>query len=275
MTLQGYLLAPDIKLNALKAMLQKQLGCVARRPHSYACYYLDSIDRRLYQQHLYLQADQLENGIHLQLFSLATHKLLSQTLCERLPNSVKELPNSRLLTLLKPILENRSIIPLLKLKITRHPMEIVDTEQKNIAQLNLEIAQLTSPKPRQIARTLWHHTTQNDQETNQKIKQALAQQIAISPMQQSLFEQILSQITLQPQYSLSKQIIPLHPQQRSDDALRALLTYLIEIAESQRPCTLQDLDPECLHSIRIAALVVAHYSAPYPKSYLSDNNSAY
>ena len=237
---QGYLLSPNAKLNTLKTTLQQQLGGVTKRPHSYKCYYLDSLDWRLNHKQLYLQADQLENGIHLQLFNLNSHQLLSQTLCEALPNSITDLPNCRLLTLLKPIIEARSIIPLLKLKLTQHPMEILNKGQKTLAKLNLEIAQLTTPKAPQSPKILWHHTIRSDQENNQHIKHVLSQQSVLTPLKHSLFEQLLSQIKLQ-------------PQQRSDEALRALLSYLVEVTESQRKCALQDLDPECLHNIRISS----------------------
>jgi CHAD domain-containing protein len=183
------------------------------------------------------------------------------------------LPPGPLKERLAPVLEERALLPVARLRSLVVPIAVLNQDDKTVVRLTVE--RVRAPEG-VAARLLVEPVRGYDRELEGAV-QRLRDDLGLRAPQRPLFDAAVLAAGGRPEGVSSKVAVALSPGMRADVAAGLVLARLAEIAEANVPGTLGDLDPEFLHDLRVAIRrarsvlrELAGVHAPAPRSRLRD-----
>jgi CHAD domain-containing protein len=172
----------------------------------------------------------------------------------RMPLFAVELEPGPLRDALRELTEIRALLPLVQLHSRERRMSVLDAEQKTVVRLALEESSLAGPAGTASAlRPRLRITSVRGYEKERHSVQAtLEQQLGFKPADEQLVDEAVRVAGGIPGGFPAKVEVPLRPEQRADIAAAAVLRALLEVIEANLEGTIEDLDSEFLHDLRVS-----------------------
>src|SRR3954447_11095414 len=244
------LLLPDSG-EAVLAMLRERLALEVGRPRTTDRVLLDSFDGRLREAGMRAEAP-------IRGATLTLHEPGAPARREKVGRAprylVEELPRGPLRERLAGVLEERALLPAVRLRGTVRPLTVLNGDAKTIVRLELEDAEAVLERGRRVplaSRLTVLPVLGYDAELERTLR-VLGDQLGFAPAERLLFDDAVLAAGGLPEGISTKPKIDLARGTRTDRAAGVVLLRLLEIAETNLPGTIDDLDTEFLHDLRVS-----------------------
>src|SRR5829696_4086400 len=162
---------------------------------------------------------------------------------------VEELPEGPVHDRLAGVLEERALLPAVRVRSVVQPLAVLDGEGKTVVRLTVEQAEAVLGRGRRVplAPRLSVQPVLGYDDEHRRVLRVLRE---LEPAEQPLFDEAVIAAGGLPEGVSTKPKVTLARGTRTDVAAAEVLTRLLEIAELNLPGTLDDLDTEFLHDLR-------------------------
>jgi CHAD domain-containing protein len=172
----------------------------------------------------------------------------------RMPLFAADLDPGPLRDALRELTDLRALLPLVQVHSRERRMSVLDGEEKTVVRLALEEASLEGPagtfsplRPRlRITPVRGYDKELRD------VELTLEQELGFKPADEPLVDEAVRVAGGVPGGFPSKIDVPLRFQQRADVAAAAVLRALLDVIEANLEGTVEDLDSEFLHDLRVS-----------------------
>jgi CHAD domain-containing protein len=239
---------------AALALLRERLELAVGRERTSDRVLLDSFDRRLRSEGLRAEQPAGRTGGA----ALTLHEpgaAMRRAEVERAPRYlVEELPAGPVRDRLGGVLEERALLPVVRVRSAVQPLAVVNGDAKTVVRLVLEHpeAVLGSRRRVPLAPRVSVEPVLGYDADHQRALRVLRDRLGLEPAERSLFDDAVLAAGGRPEGVSSKPGIELAAGTRSDAAAATVLVRLHEIAASNVEGTLTDLDTEFLHDLRVS-----------------------
>jgi CHAD domain-containing protein len=165
-----------------------------------------------------------------------------------------ELPPGPVRDRLAPVLEERALLPSVRVRSALQPLAVVDGEGKSVVRLEMEHPELvgsngsrTALAPRLSLRPVLGY----DRAYGRTLA-VLRDEIGLEEAPRPLYDEAVEAAGGRPGGVATKVTPELAAATRTDAAAALVLGRLVDIAEINLPGTIDDLDPEFLHDLRVS-----------------------
>ncbi|HTX11040.1 MAG TPA: CHAD domain-containing protein [Solirubrobacteraceae bacterium] len=172
----------------------------------------------------------------------------------RMPLFATELEPGSLRDSLRELTDLRALLPLVQVHSRERRMSVLDGEQKTVVRLALEETTLaghagtaSALRPR-----LRITPVRGYDKERHSVQATLEQQLGFKPADEPLVDEAVRVAGGVPGGFPAKVDVPLRPEQRADIAAAAVLRALLEVIEANLEGTIEDLDTEFLHDLRVS-----------------------
>lgn len=167
---------------------------------------------------------------------------------------VSELPEGVVRERLAGVLGPRALLPRARLRSTVRPIAVVDGDAKTVARLTFERSEVAggSKGPVTLAPRLLIRPVLGYDNAYERTLDAARDRLGFEAAGRTLFDDAVKAAGGRPGGVKSKPRVALRPGTRADEAAGRVLTALADIAEANLPGTIDDLDPEFLHDLRVS-----------------------
>lgn len=213
--------------------------------------HLDTFDWRLWRRGWTLVEEPAVEGRRLRLSALRSARELA--LCDA-PLGARfawDLPPSRLRTLVEPVVEMRALAPIVRLSGQQIRLARVDREGKIVARLTVEEARLSGRRRASLGTFVHLRPLRGYAAEARELEAALAARSDVAAPG-TVFAAALERLGARPGAYSSKIAVALEPDTRADVALRRVLAGLLATFEANLEGTIDDLDSEHLHDLRVS-----------------------
>ncbi|HYH88090.1 MAG TPA: CHAD domain-containing protein [Solirubrobacteraceae bacterium] len=249
------LLLPDSGDRAAAlALLRERLELEEGRERLADRVLLDSFDRRLRAEGLRAERPAGRTGGG----ALSLHEpgaAVRRAEVERAPRYlVEELPDGPVRDRLAGVLEERALLPAVRVRSAVQPLAVVNGDAKTVVRLVIEHPEAVLDSRRRVPlapRVSVEPVLGYDTE-HQRALRVLRDRLGFEPAERSLFDEAVMAVGGRPEGVSSKPGVTLAPGTRADAAAATVLVRLHEIAVSNVQGTLDDLDTEFLHDLRVS-----------------------
>ncbi len=164
---------------------------------------------------------------------------------------MEELPDGPVRDRLAGVLEERALLPAVRVRSVLQPLAVLDGEGKTVVRLTIEQGEAVVGRGRRVplAPRLSVQPVLGYDAEHRRVLRVLRE---FEPAEQPLFDEAVIAAGGLPEGISTKPRVTLAPGTRTDDAAAEVLTRLLEIAEVNVPGTLADLDTEFLHDLRVS-----------------------
>jgi CHAD domain-containing protein len=172
----------------------------------------------------------------------------------RMPVFAADLESGPLRDLLRELTDLRALLPLVQIHARERRMAVLDGEQKTVVRLALEEASLDGPGGvRSPLRPRLRITPVRGYEKELRaVQHALEYELGFKPAEEPLVDEAVRVAGGVPGGFPSKIDVPLRAEERADIAAAAILRALLEVIEANMDGTVEDLDSEFLHDLRVS-----------------------
>jgi CHAD domain-containing protein len=167
---------------------------------------------------------------------------------------VTDLPAGDLRGQLRTVINVRAASPLVRLRVRRRGLTVLDDQHKTVARLVIEEPSVAAPEQGQVplAARLSLAGIRGYGKALEQVRRVVERELDLPAAGESLLDEAVRCTGGAPGGVSSKVDVPLDGAQRADSAAVAILTRLIEVIGVNLPGTLADLDSEFLHDLRVA-----------------------
>ena len=172
----------------------------------------------------------------------------------RMPLFAVELEPGPLRDALREQTDIRALLPIVQLHSRERRMSVLDAEEKTVVRLALEETSLAGQagmasalRPRLRITSVRGYEKERD-----SVQATLEQQLGFKPTDEPLVDEAVRVAGGVPGGFPAKVEVPLRPEQRADTAAAAVLRALLEVIEANLEGTIEDLDSEFLHDMRVS-----------------------
>ena len=167
---------------------------------------------------------------------------------------VEELPEGPLRDRLAGVLEERALLPAVRVRSEVRSLAVLDGEAKTVVRLSLEAGEAVLGGRRRVALAprLTVQPVLGYDADHARALRVLREQLGFTPAEQPLFDEAVIAAGGLPQGVSTKPKVTLARGTRTDAAAAEVLARLLAIAEVNVPGTLDDLDTEFLHDLRVS-----------------------
>jgi CHAD domain-containing protein len=167
---------------------------------------------------------------------------------------VEELPEGPLRARLAGVLEERALLPSVRVRSAIQPLAVVNGDAKTVVRLALETGEAVLGGGRRVALAsrLTVQPVLGYAADHARALRVLREQLGFTPADQPLFDEAVIAAGGLPEGVSTKPKVTLARGTRTDAAASEVLTRLLAIAEVNVPGTLDDLDTEFLHDLRVS-----------------------
>ncbi|MBV8218185.1 MAG: CHAD domain-containing protein [Solirubrobacterales bacterium] len=155
---------------------------------------------------------------------------------------------------LRELTDVRALLPLVQVHTSERRMSVLDGERKTVVRLALEAASLggaagvASPlRPRLRITPVRGYDLERS-----SVRDTLEQDLGFKPADEPLVDEAVRVAGGLPGGFPAKILIPLRPDQRADTGAAAVLRALLGVIEANLEGTIEDLDSEFLHDLRVS-----------------------
>ena len=152
------------------------------------------------------------------------------------------------------LLEERALLPVVCVRSTVRSLAVLNGDDKTVVRLALEGGEAVLGRGRRVAlepRLTVEPVLGYDRDHARTLR-VLRERLGFRPAAQPLFDEAAVSAGRRPEGVSSKPRVALARGTRTDEAAAAVLARLREIAEANVPGTLDDLDTEFLHDMRVS-----------------------
>ena len=154
---------------------------------------------------------------------------------------------------LAPVLEERVLLPVARVRSRFQPLAVVNDDEKTVVRLQLERpAVIVGRNGVELAPRLRVVPVRGYERDFDRTVRRLRDELGLAPAATSLFDAAVTAAGGRPEGVSSKVRLDLEPGTRADVAAGLVLMRLVEIAEANLPGTLDDFDTEFLHDLRVS-----------------------
>ena len=248
------LLCDGMSASAVTDALAAELPIVSRRASTIERTFWDTFDGRVRAAGLALVAGggrmSLVDAATLEERSSDTHKRGASRLL------ATDLPLGPLRAALEPVVEMRAVMPVVRVKSRALPLDVLDEIGKIVVRMRVEeptAIGVDGSRARAAVRARLHVTGVRgyDREFAELVA-LLERELSLAEQPQPVLDDAVRAIGGRVGGTSSKLKLALDPQERADAAAVKVLRRLAEVIELNLPGTLEDVDSEFLHDLRVA-----------------------
>jgi CHAD domain-containing protein len=239
---------PEDRSGAL-ALLQERLSVQVGREQTRDRTLLDSFDGRL--RAAGLRAERADRSLTLHEPGAAVRRAQVASAPRYL---VEELPAGPLRDRLAGVLEERALLPAVRVRSDRRSLAVLNADAKTVVRLTLEAGEVVLDGGRRVALAprLTVQPVLGYDADHARALRVLRDQLGFRPAERPLFDEAAVAAGRLPEGISTKPKVELARGTRTDAAGSEVLLRLLEIAEVNVPGTLDDLDTEFLHDLRVS-----------------------
>jgi CHAD domain-containing protein len=165
-----------------------------------------------------------------------------------------DLPVGPLREALSPIVEVRALLAQARVRSRERALDVLDDERKTVVRIALEDpALLKSARARvRLRPRLRLATIRGYERALEHVRETLEGELAFTPVQQPLVDEAVRAAGGRPEGVSSKPEVALEYEQCAGTAAAAVLRALLGVIEANYAGTLDDVDSEFLHDLRVA-----------------------
>jgi CHAD domain-containing protein len=222
-------------------------------PRDSDCVYLDTFDALLRGRDLVLVHSDGALSLKQRLTGAVVQSLgWAQPLTE--PLFAEQLPPGPMRDALRPVIEARALLPLVRVHMRTDELRVLDPLAKTVARVGVIVPQLVSSAG---LRTPLHTRVRltsvrgYDQELKRS-RRLLSKAMSLSEPELALLDEALLAAGGSLEGAGTKIDVPLRGDVRADAAAVRVLTALLAVMDANLPGTLEDTDAEFLHDYRVA-----------------------
>ena len=172
----------------------------------------------------------------------------------RMPLFAADLERGSLRDSLRGLTDIRALLPLVQVQSRERRMSVLDGERKTVARLALEETTLAGPggtlsplRPRLRITPIRGYDRER-----RSILLTLEQELGFKPADEPLVDEAVRVAGGVPGGFPAKIEVPLRAEERADAAAAAVLRALVDVIEANLEGTVEDLDSEFLHDVRVS-----------------------
>jgi CHAD domain-containing protein len=233
------------------ALLAERLELDVGREHALDRVLLDSFDGRLRAEGLRAERPVRRSGGTVLTLHEPGAAVRRADVARAARYLVEELPEGPVRDRLAGVLEERALLPSVRVRSVVQPLSVLNDEGKTVVRLTLEQAEAVIGGGRRVplAPRLSVHSVLGYDADHRRVLRVLRD---FEPAQRPLFDEAVIAAGGLPEGVSTKPRVKLARGTRTDAAASEVLTRLLEIAEVNVPGTLDDLDTEFLHDLRVS-----------------------
>lgn len=215
--------------------------------------YYDSFDWRLYAAGLLLFIDRRGERLRLCLREAQSGLDLVCVDVTDEPRFAADLPAGLMRDRLAPLLKERRLLPVVRLKSRREEFRILDGERKTIMRASVEHPRVDTGERRVRLRDRMEVIpVRGFAEPLRTLLPILERNPELEALEGNVFEEALRAVDRRPLDYRSRPRLRLQPGQPVGFAARSILLHLLDVIEANEDGVRQDLDPGFLHDLRVA-----------------------
>jgi CHAD domain-containing protein len=155
---------------------------------------------------------------------------------------------------LRKLTDPRALLPRVQFHSRERRMSVLDGEQKTVVRLSLEEASLAGPAGRTSPLRPRLHITpvRGYDDERHSVQVTLEQELGFKPADEPLVDEAVRVAGGVPGGFPAKIEVPLRTGERADVAAASILRALLEVIEANLEGTIEDLDSEFLHDLRVS-----------------------
>jgi CHAD domain-containing protein len=247
------LLPPAQDRAATLALLAKRLTLQVGRAHTEDRVLLDSFDRRLRAAGLRAERPAGRGAAPL----LTVHEPgapARRAEVEPAPRHLtSELPPGPVRERLAGVLEERALLPVVRVRSAVVPVAVLNGDAKTVVRLVIERPEAVRASKRvPLAARLIVLPVLGYDDDHERTLRVLRERLGLEPVERDVYDDAVTAVGGRLDALPSKPRVKLARGTRADAAAAEVLTQLADIAEANVPGTLADLDSEFLHDLRVS-----------------------
>ncbi len=168
---------------------------------------------------------------------------------------VHELPPGAVRERLEAVLEERALLPAVRVRSARQPLAVVDAEAKSVVRLEIEHPELVGGNgsaPMSLTPRLAVRPVLGYDRAYARTLAVLRDELGLEPAEHTLYDEAVLAAGGRPDGVPTKLRPDLPRGTRTDAAAALVLEELAGVAEFNLPGAVEDLDPEFLHDVRVS-----------------------
>ena len=165
-----------------------------------------------------------------------------------------ELPAGPVRDRLATVLGVRALLPLVRVRSRTRSLAVLNRDAKTVVRLEVEQGQVVGEgrKPAALAPRLRMQPVLGYDKAFERIARVLTLELGLANAPVPLFDEAVAVVGGRPAGASSKVGVKLAPGTSAHDAVGTVLSRLADIADDNLPGTLEDLDTEFLHDLRVS-----------------------
>ena len=217
--------------------------------------YFDSFDWRIFFAGGVIEEESGNGGFTLRWRNFVSNEIYDNTSINNTVRFYWDLPDCALRKRLKPILEMRALLPLLRMNCKVHGLIVLNKEKKTVVRVGIEenrILKSTKSKPRKLPAILYVESVKGYDTVFKEVLQVIYQQLALKVDDQGIVQRAMAAVDLQRGSYSSNFNLKLSSESPIEVVMRNILLRLLEIMKANEWGISADLDSEFLHDFRVA-----------------------
>jgi CHAD domain-containing protein len=248
-----YMLPDGLDLDGLRQILAESNRFSEDKPVKVRLTYFDTFDWRVWQAggELFKEEGELSR---LCFVDRKSHQQLACQPIESPPGFTDDIPQGQLRERLKPILEMRRLLPMVRIDQQRSTLRVLDAEEKTIARVALQHNQFSAIRGRhkgELDGRIVLQPLKGYEQEFLRLQQQLAS-LKLRPSRQSLYEDALIGVGRKAGDYSSKLNFRLDPDAPAQVTARQIMLSLLNTLEANIDGAKGNLDSEFLHDLRVA-----------------------
>jgi CHAD domain-containing protein len=165
-----------------------------------------------------------------------------------------ELPEGALRERLEPVLEERALLPVVRVRSRVRPLAVLGADEKTVARIELEHPELVREGGARVplAARLSLRPVLGYDNAFERTLAVLRDELGLEPAGRPLYDEAVLELGGRPEGVPTKLKLGLPAGARTDACAALVLGRLADVAEANLPGTIEDLDPEFLHDLRVS-----------------------
>lgn len=248
-----YLLPTSMSKTAFKSALMSQFPLKEEPPRTIKRLYRDSFDWRLYKKGFIFQEDNDNQQHELHLIPINGGRQRVLTL-QKQPVCIEEIPSKIWQQQLQGSLGIRALMSHITISLRQNTLLYLDKDQKTLAWIYIEEIRipLANGRLKSLETRVRLVPVTGYDKTSEDIQKYLKKEFKLKVADELLFNSTAKALNLSVNTYSNQLAHPFSSKDRTDRALKALLLTLLDTMEINEQGTIEDIDSEFLHDLRVA-----------------------
>jgi len=248
-----FLLPTSISKTVLEEALVTQFSLHEDAPRTIQRNYRDTFDWRLYKKGFLFQVDKHSHSYELNLIPLDIGRRRVLTMQSQ-PTYIEDIPSKIWQQQLQGVLDIRALMSHITISLRQNTLRYVDKDGKTLSRIYIEEARLSQPNGRlkTLETRIRIVPITGYGKSSEQISKFLKKEFKLKAAKQVPFYPSAKALGLSVNNYNSQLSHPFSAKDRTDRALKALLLTLLDTMEVNEQGTVEDVDSEFLHDLRVS-----------------------